>query len=214
MAVANPRHATLLSGRAVPLFSEARAPLKNAFAAVAARATPDTAGFLAAVSFPAFIFRINIQSALVPTAFATATAGLISGTAGFLATIFLAFLLLSNINSAPPATNDACTDVRCERSSNFAVPSHARRFALRAPRWRKRRGDSLSSRLCTVSVISLSVCRICSRSRYAAVDCCSLTLTFSPMLPSPSDFPSFVQVSFPSASDLCALSGPERIRCR
>jgi len=170
MAVANPRHATFLPGRLVPLFSEARAPLRNAFAAEAAKAIPDTAGFSAGFSFRALIFRINI-------------------------------------NSAPPTNNDACTDVRCARSSSLAVPCHAIRFALRAPRCRKSRGDSLCSRACTVSVISLSVCRICSRSLYA-VDCRSSILVFSPILPSPSDSPSFAQVSFPSASGLCALSEP------
>jgi len=45
MVVANPRHASFRPGRVVPLFSDRRTPLRNAFAAVAARAKPVTAGF-------------------------------------------------------------------------------------------------------------------------------------------------------------------------
>lgn len=138
MDVANPRHATFLPGRVVPLFFEERAPLRNAFAAVAAKAIPEIAGFFPVASLRTLFFRSNSHSAVAPTAFAAVPASEISGTTAFLTIILLrTFLLVNNINNAPAPTNDACTVVRCAKSSNLAVPSQARRLALRAPRWRR-----------------------------------------------------------------------------
>ena len=70
MAVAKPRQATFFPGRVVPVFLVDRAPLKNDFAAVAAKAIPDTAGLWTDLCCPALSFLNNIQSALAPTAFA------------------------------------------------------------------------------------------------------------------------------------------------
>jgi len=142
MAVAIPRHATFLPGCVVPLFSEARAPPKNAFAAVAANTTPDT-GFLPDLSSPAFstFFRESSQRALAPAAFAAVpllrlsrlSASRLSLIDGF-PTTSCPFLFLININKTPAPKSDACTDVRCARSRNLAVPCHASSFALRVPR--------------------------------------------------------------------------------
>ena len=73
MAVANPRHATVFAGCVVPRLSEARLPPKNAFAAVAAKAIPDT-GLWADFCCLELSFLNNIQSALAPTALAAGTA--------------------------------------------------------------------------------------------------------------------------------------------
>jgi hypothetical protein len=165
MDEANPRHAMFLPGRVLPLFSEARAPLKKAFAAAAARTIPDRAGFFAAPSLRALPFRSNILSALAPATFAAAPVMGSSGTDRLRAVLFClpGFLFRINIQSAPAPKSEACTGVRCARSSSFAAPCQAKRFAVRRPRRRKARGDNLSSRARTVCVISLSVCRICSR---------------------------------------------------
>ena len=70
MAVANPRQATFLPGRVVPLFFEERAPLRNAFAAVAARINPDTEGFPAGISPRSLPLRNNIHKPAAPAALA------------------------------------------------------------------------------------------------------------------------------------------------
>jgi len=147
MVVANPRHASFRPGRVVPLLSDRRAPLKNAFAAVAARAKPVTAGFSSG-SFKLFranLLRSNIQSALAPSALIALPVASLSVITGFLTTLCCAFLAPNNTSSALAPTNDTCTDLRCASSSSFAVPRHATSFALRAPRWPRYRGDNLCS---------------------------------------------------------------------
>lgn len=68
MAVAKPRQATFFAGCVVPRFCASRVPPKNALAAVAAKAIPDTPGL------PALLFLFNNQSAVAPNAFAAVPA--------------------------------------------------------------------------------------------------------------------------------------------
>lgn len=181
MAVAKPRHASFLTGRVVPLFSVRRAPPRNAFAKMAARAIPDMAGF--PPGSLAVLFRVSIQSAPEPSALAAEPAASNPVTAGLLAAR-CPFLVPRIISNALAPSNDICTDLFCAASRNLAAPCHAKSFTLRAPCCFRYRGDSLCSSEPTVSVISLSVCRICSRS-LSASECCSTTLVFSPIVQSP-----------------------------
>lgn len=92
MALAKLRHACFLPGRVVPLFFESRAPLKNAFAAVAARATPPN-GVPCCRMIPllASALRNSMPSALIPSAVAALP---VLSTASFFACSFLCSLVL------------------------------------------------------------------------------------------------------------------------
>ena len=141
MADANPRQATFLPGRVLPLFLEERRPFRNAFAAVAAKTVLDTEGPLAGISDPSLLFfplRNNIHKPVASAAFSAAPP---VGTLAAGALIFAegAGVFLMRSHSALPAmpSSDTCTGVRWARSSSLAVPCQTSSLALRTLRWRK-----------------------------------------------------------------------------
>ena len=105
MALAKLRHACFLPGRVVPLFFEPRAPLKNAFAAVAASANPPIGrACCRMIPLLANARRNSMPSALIPNA--VAALPVLSTATFFACSLLCSLVLLLIMTTAAVAPNN------------------------------------------------------------------------------------------------------------